>query len=401
MRPAEKMAMPLDRAGEQPVRLEPVPVSDAIHVRVHDHEDGISSALAKDWIALADEASEPSSFAEHWFVAASLATLASGHEPRLIEVRRGGRLTGILPVAIERFYGRTTVRFVQNWCHHQMFLGTPLIRSGEEAAFWSAILDTLDAADWAPNFLHLRGLVENGPVHHALAEAAAARGRGCATVHREARALLAGGLDSRTYFERTVRAKKRKEIRRLQSRLAELGQVRVRRVESADALPAWCDAFLALEKASWKGRVGTALACAPETEAFFRAAVAGALAAGKLDFLRLDLDDRPVAMLVNFLGAPGAFSFKTCFDEEYSRFSPGVLIQLENLKILDRGDIVWMDSCAVPDHPMIDSLWSGRRDIVRVTVRLKGFRRSLVFAICRALEIGRGALRRVSARENP
>ena len=151
-----------------------------------------------------------------------------------------------------------------------MFLGTPLVRAGEEAAFWSAILDTLDTADWAPNFLHLRGLVEDGPVHRGLAEAAAARGRGCVTVHREARALLAGGLDPRTYYERTVRPKKRKEIRRLQSRLAELGQVQARRLDSADELPAWCDDFLALEKASWKGRAGTALACAPETEAFFR-----------------------------------------------------------------------------------------------------------------------------------
>ena len=306
-----------------------MPASDALRTLVHDHEDGISSALAQDWIALADEASEPNSFAEHWFVAASLATLASGRELRLIEVRRGAQLTGMLPVAIEQFYGRTTVRFVQNWCHHQSFLGTPLVRAGEEEAFWSAILDTLDASDWAPNFLHLRGMVEDGPVLRGLAEAAAERGRRSITVHREARALLVGGLDSRTYFERTVRPKKRKEIRRLQSRLAELGQVQARRLESADELAAWCDAFLAIEKASWKGRVGTALACAVETEAFFRAAVAGALAAGRLEFLRLDLDDKPVAMLVNFLAAPGAFSFKTCFDEQYSRFSPGVLIQLE------------------------------------------------------------------------
>ena len=43
---------------------------------------------------------------------------------------------------------------------------------------------------------------------------------------------------------------------------------------------------------------------------------------------------------------------------DYARFSPGVLIQLENLKILDRGDVAWMDSCAVQDHPMIDSLWT-------------------------------------------
>ena len=36
----------------------------------------------------------------------------------------------------------------------------------------------------------------------------------------------------------------------------------------------------------------------------------------------------------------------------------------------------------------------------RVTVRLKGLRRSLVFAVCRALEIGQVMFRRFSAGEN-
>ena len=35
--------------------------------------------------------------------------------------------------------------------------------------------------------------------------------------------------------------------------------------------------------------------------------LAGAWEAGRLQFLRLDLGERPIAMLVNFLAAPGAF----------------------------------------------------------------------------------------------
>ena len=95
--------------------------------------------------------------------------------------------------------------------------------------------------------------------------------------------------------------------------------------------------------------------------------------------LRIDLDGRAMAMLVNFITPPGAFSFKIAFDEEYARFSPGVLVQIENLQLLGRGDIAWMDSCAAENHPMIDSLWGGRRSIVRVTRaarRLRGAARS-------------------------
>ena len=96
----------------------------------------------------------------------------------------------------------------------------------------------------------------------------------------------------------------------------------------------------------------------------------------------------------SWISTPGSFSFKTVFDEDYARFSPGVLIQLENLKILDDPRIAWMDSCAAEDHPMIDSLWTERRAIVRVSVPLKGLRRRAIYALCTTLERASAALRR-------
>jgi hypothetical protein len=92
--------------------------------------------------------------------------------------------------------------------------------------------------------------------------------------------------------------------------------------------------------------------------------------AGRLQLLALELDNRPIAMLVNFLAPPGSFSFKTAFDESFARFSPGVLLQIENLRILERPEIAWMDSCAAEQHPMIESLWAQRRTLARVTVPL-------------------------------
>lgn len=376
-----RIAVASDRAGEASVRRESVPARAA----VRSAADAID-ALAGEWDALAAVASEPNAFAEHWFVAASLATLGAQCDIRLIEVRRGARLIGLLTVSVETGYARLPVAHVENWLHRHAFLGTPLIAAGEEQAFWAAAIAALDAAGWAPNFLHLRGLVEGGPVQRALPGA---------VVHREVRAFLESDLSRAAYYEQAVRQKKRKEIRRLRNRLAELGEIRSHVLDDASALDAWCDTYLALEQAGWKGRGGSALACDAETALFFRRAVAGAWAAGRLQFRRLDLDGKAIAMLVNFLSPPGSFSFKTVFDEDYARFSPGVLIQLDNLDILDSPGIRWMDSCAAEDHPMIDSLWTERRAIVRVTVRLKGARRGLVFALCRALEIGSAAVRRL------
>lgn len=349
--------------------------------------------LRDEWVRLAGQASEANAFAEIWFVEPGLRHLA-GADVKIVEVRDGPELIGLLPLTIAGRYGRMPVRHVQNWRHFHSFLGTPLVRAGREQAFWEAVLASLDDEPWAASFLHINGLAEHGPVHRGLAAAAWIAGRRCDTVHRAQRALLASDLTPQVYYERTVRKKKRKELKRLQGRLGELGEVKVRRLASAEEVAPWCDTFLALERAGWKGKAGSALACRPHTEAFFREAIDGAYAAGRLEFLRLDLDGRPLAMLVNFLTPPGGFAFKIAFDEDHARFSPGVLLKIDNLRLLERPEIDWMDSCAVEDHSMINSLWGERRSIVRVTVPLAGVRRQATFRLCRAAETASAALRR-------
>jgi hypothetical protein len=94
-------------------------------------------------------------------------------------------------------------------------------------------------------------------------------------------------------------------------------------------------------------------------------------------------------MLANFITAPGAFSFKTTFDEAYSRFSPGVLLQCENLLMLDRDDVAWTDSCAAQDHPMIDHIWRERRAVGRISIAIGGKLRRAAFARLLKFELGR------------
>ncbi|HEY0012502.1 MAG TPA: GNAT family N-acetyltransferase [Allosphingosinicella sp.] len=359
-------------------------------------------SMADHWDDLAANASEPNVFAERWFVGPGVRNMLSPGRTRMIAVwaNGGDTLVGLLPLRIEERYGRTPVRHVQNWVHDHAFLGTPLVRRGREREFWAEILATLDGADWAPGFLHLTGIAEDGPVHRGLAEAAAAAGRPCAVVHRMRRALLESGLTPQAYQEAAVRKKKRKELGRLRSRLAELGDVRFETLERPEDAPGWCEDFLALEAAGWKGKDGSAFAREPRTAAFFREMFAGAFEAGKLEVLRLAVDGKPIAMLVNLHAEGGGFSYKIAFDEDYARYSPGVMIEIENLRLLARPGFAWMDSCAAEDHPMIDSLWRERRSIVRLTVPLAGAKRAATFRICRALEDGSALVRRLRNRRN-
>jgi hypothetical protein len=69
-----------------------------------------------------------------------------------------------------------------------------------------------------------------------------------------------------------------------------------------------------------------------------------------------------------------------------------VLIEIANLHaVQDDPAIGWMDSCAAPDHPMIDSLWAERRTIVQYRIALHGsgparVQRAAAFAIANGVE---------------
>lgn len=181
-------------------------------------------------------------------------------------------------------------------------------------------------------------------------------------------------------------AKKRKELRRQHNRLAEEGALVFERVEDDAGLAEWTAEFLALEAAGWKGEAGSALSSAPDTRSLFEQSLAGAAAAGRLERLALRLDGRAIAMLVNFVTAPGAYSFKTAFDEDYARFSPGMLLQLENLALLERPEIQWADSCAVEGHPMIERLWRDKRRMISRNIAIGGPMRRGLFHLLMAYE---------------
>ncbi|MGH6695637.1 GNAT family N-acetyltransferase [Sphingopyxis sp.] len=383
------------------------PLADApLTVRVVDPLS-LSDDLAAAWDRLADEASEPNPFAERWCLQSALHLLDPDREARLVLVRDGsdGSVIGIMPLASAARYGRIPLRHVTGWTHHNHFHGAPLVRAGFESLFWSILLAWCDAAPWARTLVHFPRLTEDGPLHRALVDVARMRGDEAEVVHREERALLESNLSPEDYWDAAVRAKKRKELRRQANRLAEQGTVQFRRWRPGEAIDPWIDAFLDLEARGWKGRAKSALASQNDTQAWFRAILTAAGDAGRLDMRSLDLGDRPLAMLVNFLCPPGGFSFKTAFDEDYARFSPGVLLQQANLDLLYDPHIAWVDSCAAPGHPMIDSVWRERRALVWVNVPLSAasdrFRFALLTKAERFWRRWKGAAAPENEMENP
>ena len=349
-----------------------------------------TAAFCAEWDDLARDSAEPNVFYERWYLLPSLRYF--GKDTQMFAPRVNGQLIGLMPFSHQGQYGRWPVPNVQNWLHPNLFLGTPLVRSGHERIFWQLLLAQFDAQPGKAMFLHINGMTSDGALAAALADICG-DGRRFAEVDHSDRAFLQSPMNAAEYYAANMRGKKRKELRRQKNRLEDEGELAVMRSDGSVGLSDWVNEFLALEQAGWKGREGSALSCNADTQRMFADTLSGAAAQGKLQLLDLRIDGRPLAMLVNFISAPGCFSFKTAFDESFSRYSPGVLLQIENLALLENPDVEWCDSCAAEGHPMIDSIWSDRRRIGRFSIAIGGAARRIAFGQYLNIELARARKR--------
>ncbi|MBV7259510.1 GNAT family N-acetyltransferase [Erythrobacter sp. WH158] len=359
-------------------------------MRLLDIDQVSNPQFIADWERLAAQASEPNPFFEPWFLLPSLSAFA-GQNSSIAVIAHYTRdtLTGVLPINRSiRYYGYP-VPHIACWLHDNAFYGAPLVASGCEHAFWEATLEHMDKSAGRALFLHLPLLEQGGVLDRALEAVLAGSERFNAVVLRRERAMLASDLSCEDYLANALSKKHRKELRRQRRRLADEGDLTVERLSDETDLARWTDQFLALEAAGWKGAAGSALSDDSATGDFFKCALQGAAQAGKLERLTLHLDRSPVAMLASFVTAPGAYSFKTAFNERYAANSPGLQLQIDNLSSLDHPKIKWTDSCAAEGHPMIDRLWTERRQLVSRNIAIGGPLRRAAFRQMMAFETRR------------
>ena len=342
----------------------------------------------RDWHRLAQASCEPNPFFEHWYLRPSIAQCANGRAVHLATAQQAGRLNGLLPVCRQFTYYGYPVPHISTWMHPNIFCGSPLTIAGHAEQFWRALLDWADRNASAALFLHLPQLPADGASYAALQQVVREQNRTAGVVRVEERAMLRSSRSPDDYLTAAMSSKKRKELRRQRNRLSEIGNLRFIRQSDAESLAEWIACFLQLEQAGWKGAAGSALISSSDTADLFRHALCGAADCGRLERLSLELDGRPVAMLASFITAPGIFSYKTTFDENYSRFSPGMLLQLRNLDLLTRPHIQWADSCAAADHPMIERIWREKRRMLHVNVGIGGKLRQSLFERMLRMETG-------------
>jgi CelD/BcsL family acetyltransferase involved in cellulose biosynthesis len=273
----------------------------------------------------------------------------------LAAVQQGPDLLMALPIQKRKF----PRGLLSNWITPLTVIGVPHIDRDIPAAVLQAFTGSLES----PLMLH--SVETDGAFWDYLST----RNTHFAVLDTWQRAALrlSGTFDA--WFEGNFDRKRRKEYRRLQARLGEMGTFEQASFSPGEGIAAWIDDLLTLEAAGWKGKRGTALAIDPALEAATRQALAALADAGKLRMWKLSLDGKAIAVMHGIVEGDQAWLGKIAYDEAFARFSPGVLLILHATEqLMTEERLARVDSCAIPGHPMIENIWRDRIGMADVII---------------------------------
>lgn len=337
-------------------------------------EASLSNYLT-DWEDLAAKTIEPNPFYESWMLLPALRAFDKEKELLFVLVFAPHPslefgppvLCGFFPLERSRFR-RLPVRMLRFWQHLHCFLCTPLVRRGYGAECLGVFFDWLKTEEAGAALMEFNFVAGDGEFHQLLVDQLAERASLYFVAEQFTRALFRPASDAETYLQTNISGKRRKEQRRQEKRLGETGRLEYAELSASEEVEAWADDFLRLEAEGWKGRAGTAMSANEIEIEFFKEIVAEAFRRERLMMLATRLDGRTIASKCNFLAGPGAFAFKIAFDESFAQWSPGVHLEIENIRRshLSVG-MEWMDSCSVADN-FINSLWQHRRTVTTTLV---------------------------------
>jgi CelD/BcsL family acetyltransferase involved in cellulose biosynthesis len=266
------------------------------------------------------------------------------------------------------------------------FLANPVVDPAHLDTVMPAFLAAIADDESLPNVIQLKLLDADAPTARPLMAALAARGGAVLQLSERARPYL-GGPSERKRSGATA-----KKLRQDWNRLGALGPVAIANERDADAVRAAFEVFLDLERRSWKGRNGTALLCRRADAAFTRALIAELAARHGASVALLRVDGRPIAAQVLLYGGATAYTWKTAFDAEFAKFSPGVLLIDKVTDELFAAGTAQIESCSA-DGSFMEQFWTGRRMTVDLLIDV-GQRQSVNFTLVARGERGYAWLRR-------
>jgi hypothetical protein len=324
---------------------------------------------------LSNRAMEPNVFFSGRFLAPAMPRLEE-RQVRLALMRddngQRSRMRLLMPFTVDKPGLAVGPSIIRVWANSFAPLGTPLV-DGEDAA---ETLDNLFEAlarreAHLPSTLVLPDLRLNGIFAQMAKAVALGRNLPVTIANPYQRPMLQSYDDADTYLRRTISASHLREMRRQWRLLEQHGTVAYNLARQPGEVHVRMEEFLALEASGWKGKKRSALVLDRYHAAFAREAVSNLAAVDAVRIHTIDLNGTAIASMIVLMMGGEAYTWKTAYNEEYARFSPGKLLMGELTEWhLDDANIVRSDSCAVPDHPIMSRFWQEREEMGTLVIGL-------------------------------
>ena len=328
------------------------------------------------WRTLAAQALEANIFNEPDFALSAAQHLPQAIRPMFLfvsQIETGG-ISG-LPVAIFALeQPRGTGIFIDRlWCPPEMPVATPLIHPEYGFAALDLLQEWLAREFPLMNGVVLTGLPVSGPFAVLVQSHSQARNLQTCQFDLRSRAVLSVGPDSEKRVTEWIGRKRTKEMRRLSRRLSEKGALEFASARSrADAKSA-AEQFLALEARGWKGRNQTALLSDPSLSTFLRTMSRRLSSRDSIEIDTLSVGGEALAIGIVLRSGDEAFFWKTAYNEDFAQYSPGVLLTLRmTARLLNDPAVRFVNSYAIPNHPMIDRIWPDRIGMMDLMIAIRG-----------------------------
>jgi hypothetical protein len=119
--------------------------------------------------------------------------------------------------------------------------------------------------------------------------------------------------------------------------------------------------FLKLEAAGWKGKKGNPISAVEGDKKFFSHIISTMHSKGKVQLFRLG-NNQEFALSCSFIQGNFSFRFKTCYDEDYSKFSPGALLE-NDIFVSHFNEGFSVDGCCSPWQESMNRVYPHKLDI--------------------------------------
>lgn len=282
------------------------------------------------WRLLASHGPDSGPFVDpHWMLAWTEAF--APREPVLVCARDGQRLVGL--AALQRVvesWGGHRVTILKSRTNAESFRFAFLSWKGRvdiQEQLWRALC-RLGGCD----VIRIERVPEGSPTVTAAVTVAAELG--CRCLVQPTYMTPWRPLSPRTPWDDGLTRRFKRNLRRAERRLGELGDVRFDVVTNGTRLKRALDVFYRLEASGWKGRRGTAVTQRSEVKRFYD----GLVDRAEMWIPILSVCGDPVAAYVLRVSGPNIFALKTGYDQTYSKYAPGLLLTSRVIRYgLERG----------------------------------------------------------------